>query len=71
MNVTLLGAGGAWPDPDRHGAATAIQIADDQLLFDAGRGVVLQLTRAGIPLDRLDLFLTHHHYDHIPGETQG
>ena len=65
MNLTLLGTGGPFPDPDRHGAATALQIADDYLLFDAGRGVVLQLVRAGIPIDRLHVFLTHHHYDHI------
>lgn len=65
MKLTLLGTGGPLPDPDRHGAATALRIADEYLLFDAGRGVVLQLARTGIPLDRLHVFLTHHHYDHI------
>lgn len=65
MNLTLLGTGGPHPDPARLGAATALQIEDEYLLFDAGRGVVLQLVRAGIPLDRLHVFITHHHYDHI------
>ena len=65
MKLTLLGTGGPHPDPARLGAATALQIEDDHLLFDAGRGVVLQLVRAGIPLDHLQVFVTHHHYDHI------
>jgi ribonuclease Z len=43
-----------------------VQIEDEYLLFDAGRGVVLQITRAGIPLDRVNpIFVTHHHYDHL------
>jgi ribonuclease BN (tRNA processing enzyme) len=62
----LLGTGGPRPDPGRHGPATLLQIGDDYLLFDAGRGVVLQLVRASVPLDRINpVFLTHHHYDHI------
>ena len=66
MKLTLLGTGGPRPDPSRHGAATVLQIEDQYLLFDAGRGVVLQLVRAGIPLERVSpIFLTHHHYDHI------
>ena len=65
MKLTLLGTGGPHPDPNRLGSATALQIGDDYLLFDAGRGVVLQLVRAGIPFDRLHVFITHHHYDHI------
>lgn len=65
MKLTLLGTGGPYPDPARLGAATVLQIEDEYLLFDAGRGVVLQLVRAGIPLDHLHVFITHHHYDHI------
>jgi len=43
-----------------------LQIGDQYLLFDTGRGVVLQLVAAGIPLERITpVFLTHHHYDHI------
>jgi ribonuclease Z len=35
-------------------------------LFDAGRGVVVQLVRAGVSLAGLrNLFITHHHFDHI------
>jgi len=66
MKLTLLGTGGPLPDPTRHGPATALQIGDACLLFDAGRGAVLQLVRAGIPVERVHpIFVTHHHYDHI------
>ena len=66
MNITLLGTGGPRPDPDRHGPAAVVKIGDAYLLFDSGRGVVLQMVRAGIPLDRVNpVFVTHHHYDHI------
>ncbi len=66
MKITLLGTGGPRPDPDRHGPSAMVQIGDEYLLFDAGRGVVLQMVRAGIPLDQVNpVFVTHHHYDHI------
>jgi ribonuclease Z len=66
MTVTLLGTGTPWPDLRRQGPAVTIQIGDDHLLFDTGRGVVTQLLRAGIPLRSLKrVFLTHHHFDHI------
>ncbi len=66
MNITLLGTGGPRPDPERHGPATMLQIGNEYLLFDAGRGVVLQMVRAGMPLDQVNpVFVTHHHYDHI------
>jgi len=66
MKLTLLGTGGPRPDPRRHGAAAVLQIGDEYLLFDTGRGVVLQLVATGVPLERVSpIFLTHHHYDHI------
>ena len=66
IGITLLGTGGPNPDPTRQGPATLVEIAGRPLLFDTGRGVVLQLTRAGVPLQSISpLFITHHHYDHI------
>ena len=66
MKLTLLGTGGPIPDPARHGSAVVLEIGGTRLLFDAGRGVVLQLARAGIPVEEVGpVFLTHHHYDHI------
>ena len=52
MKLTLLGTGGPIPDPTRHGSAVALEIGDARLLFDAGRGVVLQLVRAASPSRR-------------------
>ena len=66
LSVTLLGTGGPRPDPLRAGPATLIRCGDELILFDAGRGVTVQLVRAGIPLREIDtLFVTHHHMDHI------
>lgn len=66
MKVTLLGMGGPRPDPNRHGPAAMVQIGNEYLLFDSGRGVVLQMVRAGMALDQVNpVFVTHHHYDHI------
>ena len=49
MKLTLLGTGGPIPDPTRYGSAAALEVGGARLLFDAGRGAVLQMTRAGIP----------------------
>jgi ribonuclease Z len=66
VKITLLGTGGPRPDPRRMATATLVTIGDDHLLFDAGRGVMVQAVRAGIPLDRIGpVFVTHHHFDHI------
>ena len=66
MQVTLLGTGTPILDPARQQSAVLIQVGDQKLLFDAGRGVTTQLTRAGIqPQDINAVFITHHHYDHI------
>lgn len=66
MKITLLGTGGPRPDPRRMAAATLVGIGGEHLLFDAGRGVMVQLVRAGVPLDGVGpVFVTHHHFDHI------
>lgn len=66
MKVVLLGTGGPRPDPNRNATTTLIRIGGENVLFDAGRGVVLQLARAGIPLASVGpVFITHHHFDHI------
>ena len=50
------------------GPATLVEAARLSLLFDAGRGVAAQLTRAGVLAEDLDaIFITHHHFDHIGG----
>lgn len=66
VRVVLLGSGGPRPDPLRNGPAALVQIGDRNLLFDCGRGVTVQLVRAGVALPNVGpVFVTHHHYDHI------
>lgn len=66
MEVILLGTGGPRPDPRRMATTTLIRLDDENILFDAGRGVMLQLSKAGVPLGAIStVFLTHHHFDHI------
>ncbi|HJM41980.1 MAG: MBL fold metallo-hydrolase [Nitrospinota bacterium] len=66
MKITLLGTGGPRPDPERLGSSLAVEVGEERLLFDCGRGAVIQLVRAGMSLQDLNpVFITHHHYDHI------
>lgn len=66
VSVQLLGTGGPRPDPQRAGPAAIVKIGDETLLFDVGRGVTVQMVRAGVALESLkDVFITHHHFDHI------
>ncbi|MBW2027776.1 MAG: MBL fold metallo-hydrolase [Deltaproteobacteria bacterium] len=66
MKVILLGTGGPRPDPHRQGPSLAVQVDSTCLLFDAGRGVTIQLMRAGISVSCVNpVFITHHHFDHI------
>ncbi len=68
MKVTLLGTGGPRPDPRRQGPGTLIHIGEENLLFDAGRGVATQIVRAGTEItDVGHVFVTHHHFDHTGG----
>jgi ribonuclease BN (tRNA processing enzyme) len=66
MKVVLLGTGGPRPDTRRNASTTLIRLGEENILFDAGRGVVIQLVRAGVPLNAVNpVFITHHHFDHI------
>jgi hypothetical protein len=47
MKIVLLGTGGPRPDPKRNATTTLIRLGQENILFDAGRGVVNQLVRAG------------------------
>jgi ribonuclease Z len=66
MKLTLLGTGTPVPEIERQGSACCVQIGQQKLLFDAGRGVNTQLLRVGLSPDQIDhVFITHHHADHI------
>ncbi len=64
--LTTLGTGTPRPEPRRHATCVLLTIGDEHLLFDCGRGAVLQLAKKKIDWARLSrLFITHHHIDHI------
>ena len=66
--VTTLGTGTPSPVMDRMGASTLVDVAGKKLLFDAGRGVMIQLYAAKVPAGKLDaVFITHLHSDHVNG----
>ena len=65
IKVTLLGTGTP-TSPTRFQSGVLIEIGEDKLLFDAGRGTVHQLYQTGIDIGRINpVFITHHHFDHI------
>lgn len=66
ISVTLLGTGSPLPDPHRAGPATLVQAAGEHYLVDAGRGVLMRLAAAGVPVGQLTaVLLTHLHSDHL------
>lgn len=68
--VILLGTGTPYPDPHAQGPAIAVTVGDRIFLFDAGPGVVRQMSAAGLPVRAgpvTALFLTHLHSDHTLG----
>jgi ribonuclease Z len=66
LDITLLGTGSPIPDPERAGPSTLVRAPDLAVLVDCGRGVLMRLAAAGVPVPTLDaLLLTHLHSDHI------
>lgn len=66
LTITLLGTGSPLPDADRAGPATLIQGGGQNVLVDAGRGVLMRLTAAGVQASNLTaVLITHLHSDHI------
>ncbi len=66
MRITLLGTGTPVLDSAHQHSADLIEIGEEKLLFDCGRGVTVQLAKIGIPSTQVsNIFITHHHYDHI------
>ena len=65
MQVVILGTGSPIPAPDRAGPSTLVRTSVGDLLFDAGRGVLLRAAGvlSGAAAFR-SVFLTHLHSDH-------
>ena len=59
FKVTLLGTGTPIPYPNRFGPSTLVEAGDQNLLFDAGRGVPIRLAQHKASGGKIDvLFLT-------------
>ena len=66
MKVTLLGTGSPVPSPTCAGPSTLVQAGTQNILVDAGRGVIMRLMGAMMPPPFLTaVVLTHLHSDHI------
>jgi ribonuclease Z len=65
MKLILLGSGGYFPTTRRHTAC--VMLPEIGVVLDAGSG----MCRLGecLQTDRLDIFLTHAHLDHVAGLT--
>jgi len=68
FRVSLLGTGNPRPLIERFGPSILVEVGDERLLFDCGRGATQRLFQLGIPLgDIQNVFLTHLHSDHVVG----
>ena len=65
MKLVLLGTGGYYPTSQRHTAC--LMLPEIGVVLDAGSG----MCRLGehLQTDRLEIFLTHAHLDHVAGLT--
>ena len=66
MKVTLLGTGSPLPSVTCAGPSTLVQAAGQNIIVDAGRGVIMRMVAAGCPPPFVSaVLLTHLHSDHI------
>jgi ribonuclease BN (tRNA processing enzyme) len=65
MKIIILGSGTGLPLVDRASPAFVLLLEKRLALFDMGPGTLRQLSRAGIPYNRIgNIFITHFHPDH-------
>ena len=68
MRVIFLGTGTPRPDIERFSQSILVESGNERLLFDVGRGAVIRMSQANIPIQDIDkVFLTHLHSDHVLG----
>ncbi len=68
--VILVGSGVPTPNPQRMGACVVVVVKGKPILFDCGRGAVIQLVRTGLDTAQVEqVFFTHHHQTGTKLET--
>ena len=68
FTVTLLGTGTPGPSIERFGPSTLVEVGNQKLLFDVGRGATIRLNQVSVRLSDLTaVFVTHLHSDHVNG----
>ena len=68
LKVTLLGTGTPVPLMRRFGPSILVQAANQNFVFDCGRGSAQRLMQVNVPSPQSDkFFLTHLHSDHVVG----
>jgi ribonuclease BN (tRNA processing enzyme) len=69
MRVSILGSGGGAPSRERETSCVLVRDGHNALLLDAGSGVrhLLADPTALDGISRLDVVLTHFHFDHVCG----
>jgi ribonuclease BN (tRNA processing enzyme) len=69
LRTAILGSGGGIPSSERETACLLVREGDRALLLDAGSGMGRLREDAALlqGIDRVDVVLTHFHFDHICG----
>ena len=68
LRVTLLGTGNPRPLLERFGPSILVEMDQERLLFDVGRGATQRMFEKGVSLAVVsEVFLTHLHSDHVVG----
>ena len=68
LDLVFLGTAGSAPTAARGTSSALLRRGGDRLLIDCGEGTQRQLLRSDAGLaDLEDVFLTHHHADHVLG----
>lgn len=68
MKITILGAGGFIPQPDRPLPAYALEHDGETFLFDCGEGTQVRMVEYGVSSAKLEgIFISHLHGDHVFG----
>jgi len=65
MKLTILGCGTYQPELTRHASGYLLEIGQQKIIFDFGRGALDQLLKLGVNYYDLDyIFISHTHADH-------